>query len=81
MPSPAPQGLDLRALQSLGNTSSTVPLTNTTLPLKYVRWGVGQGEAKGLNYLRANLPLAADSLNGRSQFDRAYLMLQQLVKE
>lgn len=81
MPSPAPQGLDLRTLQSLGSKSSIAPLTNATLPLKYTPWGAGQGEAKGLNYLRANLPLAADALNGKSQFDRMYLMLQQLAKE
>ena len=73
----AAPGFDMSRLAALGGyTGGGTPQVPSQFG--YTPWGRGPGEARGLNYFGANMPLFSAGIQGLSQLGNIYLGIKQL---
>lgn len=60
------------------NPSFGAPAIQPRNMFSYTPWGSGQGQARGLGYFGANMPLFSAGIQGLSQLGNVYLGIKQL---
>lgn len=77
VPGGAAPGFDMSRLATLGGyAGGSAPQTPNQF--RYTPWGADPGQAKGLNYFGANMPLFSAGIQGLSQLGNIYLGIKQL---